>query len=142
MKLVFTALTLAASVALAPMASAQSASATLTRLFADERAEVYRADPLSATYAGVHDYDDRLASVTPQAQAAQAAADRGFIQRLHAIDRNALTAQEQISYDLFDFMVGERVRFAQYNEWRLPFNSDSGFYSDLVILNQSQPLRT
>src|SRR6185295_15542213 len=86
--------------------------------------------------------DDRLASVTPQAQAAQAAADRGFIRRLHAIDRNALAAQEQVSYDLFDFMVGERVRFAQYNEWRLPFNSDSGFYSELLLLHQTQSPRT
>lgn len=143
MKLVAITAALAASLMLGSAAAqTQSASQTLTGLFADERAAVYRADPMSATYAGVHDYDDRLASVTPQAQAAQAAADRGFVQRLHAIDRTALSAQEQVSYDLFDFMVGERVRFAQYNEWRLPFNSDSGFYSDLVILNQSQPLRT
>ncbi|MBS0386568.1 MAG: DUF885 family protein, partial [Proteobacteria bacterium] len=126
MKFITAALALTASMALAPMAHAQSASAALARLFADERAAVYRADPTSATYAGVHNYDDRLPSVTPQTQAAQLAADRGFVQRLYAIDRTALSAQEQVSYDLFDFMVGERVRFAPYNEWRMPFNSDSG----------------
>src|SRR4051794_15776407 len=126
MKLVAVAAALAVSLMLGSAgAQTQTAGQVLARLFAEERAEVYRADPMSATYAGVHDYDDRLGSVTPQAQAAQAAADRGFIQRLHTIDRNALTPQEQVSYDLFDFMVGQRVRFAQYNEWRLPFNSDS-----------------
>src|SRR5689334_5383848 len=112
MRWLIAALGLTGALALAPLAQAQSASETLARLFADERAEVYRADPMTATYAGVHDYDDRLASVTPQAQAEQLAADQGFIARLHAIDRGALTAQEQVSYDLFDFMVGQRVAFA------------------------------
>jgi uncharacterized protein (DUF885 family) len=144
MKSAFTAAALAASVMVAASASAQNPpqGAALNQLFADERAEIYRADPLSATYAGVHDYDNRLPSVTPAVQAAQLAADRGFIQRLHAIDRSALSAQEQVSYDLFDFMVGERITLARYNEWRLPFNSDSGFYSDLVLLQEAQPLRT
>jgi uncharacterized protein (DUF885 family) len=142
MKLVVAALGLVLSMMLAPAAHAQTASATLSRLFADERAAVYRNDPIAATYAGVHDYDDRLGSVTPQAQAAQLAADRGFIQRLHAIDRVALTAQEQVSYDLFDFMVGQRVAFAPYKEWRLPFNSDSGFYSDLLQLHETNAPRT
>ena len=142
MKLAFAA-ALAASLMLGSAAAqTQSASQALSRLFADERAEVYRADPLSATYEGVHTFDDHLASVTPAEYARQLEANRGFIARLHAVDRNALSAQEQVSYDLFDFMVGQRVTFARYNEWRLPFNSDSGFYSDLVILNQSQPLRT
>src|ERR1700753_1153135 len=106
MKFLLTAAALAASLMFAADVSAQSTSpsATLSQLFADERAEVYRADPLSATYAGIHDYDDRLPSVTPAAQAAQLAADRGFIQRLHAIDRSTLSAQEQVSYDLFEFM--------------------------------------
>jgi len=144
MKSFLTALALAASLMSVTTAAAQnpSASAALNQVFADERAETYRADPLSATYAGVHDYDDRLPSVTPAAQAAQLAADQSFIARLHVIDRNALSPSEQVSYDLFDFMVGERITLARYNEWRLPFNSDSGFYSDLVLLQDGQPLHT
>ena len=39
-------------------------------------------------------------------------------------------------------MVGQRVHLARYNDWRLPFNSDSGFYSDLVLLDDLQPPRT
>lgn len=142
MKLALFGAALAAGLMLAPTAYAQSASETLAQLFVDERAEVYRADPLAATYDGVHDYDNRLASVTPAEYARQAQANQSFVTRLHAIDRNALTAQEQVSYDLFDFMVGERVRFARYNEWRLPFNSDSGFYSELLLLHQTQSPRT
>jgi uncharacterized protein (DUF885 family) len=141
MKKIIAAVALAASL-LAPSAFAQTPSAELSRLFADERAYAYREEPLSATYDGVHDYDDRLASVTPEAQARRVASDQTFLRRLQAIDRAALSHQEQISYDLFAFMMGERVRFAPYNEWRLPLNSDSGFYSDILQLHDTMQPRT
>ncbi|MGD9980421.1 MAG: DUF885 family protein [Hyphomonadaceae bacterium] len=123
-------------------AAAQTASGDLARLFADERAFVYREDPLSATNAGIRDYDDRLPSVTPEAQARQARENQVFLTRLQAIDRARLTHQEQVSYDLFAFMVGERVRFARYNDWRLPLNSDSGFYSEILLLDNLHAPRT
>jgi len=122
--------------------AAQTASADLARLFSDERAFVYREDPLSATNAGVHDYDDRLPSVTPEANARQTRENQAFLTRLNAIDRAALSHQEQVSYDLFAFMVGQRVRLARYNDWRLPLNSDSGFYSDILLLDDLQAPRT
>lgn len=123
-------------------AVAQTASSDLARLFADERAFVYREDPLSATSAGIHDYDDRLPSVTPETNARQTRDNEAFLTRLHAIDRAQLSRQEQVSYDLFDFMVGQRVRLARYNDWRLPFNSDSGFYSEILLIDDLQSPRT
>jgi len=131
-----------AALAYAAPAAAQTASADLARLFADERAFVYREDPLSATSAGVHDYDDRLASVTPQTQARQARENETFLNRLRLIDRAQLSHQEQVSYDLFEFMIGQRVRFSRYDDWRLPFNSDSGFYSEILLINDAHTLRT
>lgn len=130
----------AALMSLATPAAAQNAD--LSRLFADERAFVYREDPLSATSAGIHDYDDRLPSVTPEANAGQLRENQTFLTRLHAIDRAQLSHQEQVSYDLFDFMVGQRVRLGRYNDWRLPLNSDSGFYSEIVLLDDLQAPRT
>lgn len=137
-------LVLAAAVAmsLATPALAQNSSQELSRLFADERAFVYRADPLSATNAGIRDYDDRLPSVTPETNARQARENEAFLTRLRAIDRAQLSHQEQVSYDLFAFMVSERVRFARYNDWRLPLNSDSGFYSEILLLDDLHAPRT
>lgn len=131
-----------AALAYAAPAAAQTASADLARLFADERAFVYREDPLSATSAGIHDYDDRLALVTPQTQARQARENETFLNRLRSIDRAQLSHQEQVSYDLFEFMIGQRVRFARYDDWRLPFTSDSGFYSEILLINDAHTLRT
>jgi uncharacterized protein (DUF885 family) len=123
-------------------ADSGNASEALARLFADERAEAYRSEPLLATYEGVHDYDDRLPSATPAEFARRLQVDQGFLTRLRAIDRKALTPQEQISYDLFDFMVDQRLKLARYREWRMPFNSDSGFYSELLLLHETQLPRT
>lgn len=131
------------AILLAGAALAQSTpSQQLARLFEDERAFVWREDPLSATNDGIHDYDDRLPAVTPADFARQTRQNQVFLDRLAAIDRAGLTHQDQVSYDLFQFMVSQRVRLARYNEWRQPLNSDSGFYSEILLLHQLQSLRT
>ncbi len=133
---------MAMGITLAPAAGAEDAGTALARLFADERAFTWREDPLAATYDGVHDYDDRLPSVTPADQARRLEADRGFITRLHGIDRTALADFDAVSYDLFDFMVSQRATLAKYREWRAPLNSDSGFYADILQLHDLQAPRT
>ncbi|MGH6950888.1 MAG: DUF885 domain-containing protein [Vitreimonas sp.] len=133
---------LAAALSLIAPAHAQAPGVELAQLFEDERAFLWREDPLSATGDGVHEYDDRLPSVTPQAYARRLTADRAFLARLRAIDRAALSAQEQVSYDLFDFMVDQRVTLARYDDWRLPLNSDSGFHSEILLLYGLQSPRT
>ena len=125
------------AMSLAAGSSFASPSSDLARLFADERASIWRDDPLSATSDGVHDYDDRLPHVTPADQARRLDEDRAFMGRLGAIDRSALTQEEQVSYDLFAFMVGERVTLARYREWRIPLNSDSGFHVDILLMHET-----
>ena len=142
MKPILFAGALAAALTFASAAFAQSASEALTHLFADERAFSFQENPVSATRQGVRDYDDRLGSVTPADQRRRTEANRAFLTRLEAIDRTALSTHEQISYDLFGTMVEERVRMARYNEWRLPINSDSGFYSGILQLHESHAPRT
>jgi uncharacterized protein (DUF885 family) len=129
-------------VAAGPAAGAADAAAELAALFADERAFTWREDPLAATNDGVHDYDNRLPSVTPADQARRLDADRNFLARLRAIDRAALSEFDAVSYELFDFMVSQRIVLAQYREWRVPLNSDSGFYADLLQLHDLQAPRT
>jgi uncharacterized protein (DUF885 family) len=127
---------------LAASAHATPASDTLNKLFADERASVWRDDPLQATGDGVHDYDDRLPDVTPAAQKRRVDEDKAFLDRLHGIDRNGLTVPQQVSYDLFAFMVGERVTLARYREWRMPMNSDSGFHDAVLLMHQTANPKT
>jgi len=125
-----------------PLALAESPDAALWRLFDDERAFVWRADPLLASYEGVHDYDDRLPSVTPAEQARRLSADEAFLQRLRAVPRAALNARDQVNYDLFEFMVGQRIALALHREWRAPLTSDSGFHADVLMMNDITRLQS
>lgn len=126
----------------AAAAFAQTPAAALQRLFDDERAFLWRADPLAADADGVHSYDDRLPSVTPAAQLQRLQADQAFLERLHAIDRSALSPQQQVSYQLFDFMVSQRATLAAHREWRAPLNSDSGFHADVLFMHELTTLRS
>lgn len=116
--------------------AAASPSKALAKLFAEERAFVWREDPLTATGDGIRAYDDRLPSVTPGTQQRLINADARFLRRLHAIKRAHLTPQEQVSYDLFEFMVSQRLTLSRHREWRAPLNSDSGFHADILLLDQ------
>jgi uncharacterized protein (DUF885 family) len=114
----------------------------LHELFADERAFSLREQPIMATSEGVREYDAHLPSVRPEDEARRLAANRVFLRRLEAIDRTSLSGQDQISYDLFSFILGQRVTLAAYRDWRVPFNSDSGFFSGLLFLGEIASPRT
>lgn len=125
-----------------PAVSAATPAADLRQLFADERAAYYRDEPLAATSEGLHDYDDRLPSVTPESQARRLNADRLLLKRLEAIDLAGLSAQERVSAGLFKFMVEQRVLLGQHRDWRMPMTTDSGFHADLLLLHEAMPFRT
>lgn len=136
MKLAFLAAVLGFAMTLASPSLAETPAKALAKLFDDERAFSWREEPLSASSDGIHAYDDRLAAVTPADQARRVKADEAFLRRLKSIKRAKLSAQQQVSYDLFEFMVGERVKLAKYREWRAPLNSDSGFHTEILFLHQ------
>jgi uncharacterized protein (DUF885 family) len=126
----------------AAAAAGADARTELLQLFADERSFTWREDPLAATEDGVHDYDDRLPRVTPADQARLVEADREFLARLHAIDRGGLPEFDATSYDLFEFMLAQRLALARYRAYRAPLVSDSGFYTAILLLHDLQAPRT
>src|SRR5262249_18297464 len=104
---------------------ADGTNKALHQLFTDEQAFTWKEDPLTASYDGNNAYDDRLESDLPADFERRAAANAKFLERLHAIDRAQLAGEDQISYDLFDFILTSRVKFTTFKEWRAPLNSDS-----------------
>ena len=80
--------------------------------------------------------------MAPADQARRLEADREFLRRLRQIDRGALPDFDAVSYDLFDFMVEQRLKLGKYRDWRTPLNSDSGFYADLLQLHDQQAPRS
>jgi len=126
----------------AALAETNSQAEKLHQLFDDEWAERLKDEPLSATYSGVHDYDDHLACVTEACYLEQKAEDQAFLARLVDIDRAALTEEDQLNYDLFRFELEARITQGDFTTWRIPFLADYGFYSSIMSLPDSMPLRT
>lgn len=114
----------------------------LKTLFADYWANEMAENPLNATSSGVHDYDDRLPDVSPEAQTRRDGKDAAFLARLDAIDAGAASESEKLSAELLRFILKHRVAQAPFRSWRMPFLSDSGFHTDMGYAVSATPFRT
>ena len=115
---------------------------SLHALFASEWRARMESNPLAATSAGVRGYDDRLPSVAPADIEDWDDQSRAFLAALGEIDREALSEQDQLNYDLFAYLLKDRLALAELREYRIPFVSDSGFFSNLPMTMRQAPLRS
>jgi uncharacterized protein (DUF885 family) len=130
------------SFGLAAADSASDASSRLHDLFEREWEWRLEENPLLATDVGRHEYDDRLPSVGAEDRARRLEATRGFLADLDGIDREALTAEDRVSYDMFRAQLDERVAESEFGDWQIPINADSGFHIGMARLPSEVPLRT
>jgi len=80
----------------------ENAAAALAALFDDHFERNLELNPLSATSIGDDRYDDRMAIFMSQEyRDADRQLDEQFLARLLEIDRDALSYQDQLSYDIF-----------------------------------------
>ena len=123
------------------------ASATLlANLFAnywDDRARLF---PLLATAQGDNRYNDRLPNDQTRAfRQQQARLYRRYLNDLLNIDRARLSADDKLSYDIFQYDMRIRLEGLRLNTWMIPF---AQIYSLPTTLGQlgtgtgAQPFRT
>jgi uncharacterized protein (DUF885 family) len=98
-------------------------------------------DPFFATGAGVHDENDRVPAVAPEDYARRAEASAAFLARLRAIDGDALGANDRLNAEVLDFILSHKVALAAFDEWRIPFVSDSGFHTEFNVIASTTPFR-
>jgi uncharacterized protein (DUF885 family) len=96
-----------------------------------------RQDPLFASYAGDHRYDDRLPSMTVDDQQHRADTLSMFLERLHAIDRAQLHDQDQISYTIFEKGIQDRLEEFHYNSYLMPVTAIYGFHAEFIDLHSN-----
>ncbi|MEM9383946.1 MAG: DUF885 domain-containing protein [Pseudomonadota bacterium] len=125
----------------APPTATDPATA-LHALFEDEWEFRLRENPLLATSVGDQRYDHLLPGAAPRDHLRRAAAASQFQARLGKIDRDALSEADKVNYDVFAFMLHHRVDRARFRAYRIPLNSDSGFYMTLNWAARSQSFRT
>jgi uncharacterized protein (DUF885 family) len=110
------------------------ASARLQEVFAEEWEFRLVENPLFATFAGDHRYDDRLPSMTHKDLDRRAAHDRATLQKLKAIEHADLSPAERVSADMLAREVSDRVADYDFGAFRIPLTSDSGFHTDFADL--------
>ena len=123
-------------------AATDTVAAELHALFEDEWRSRLARNPLFASYQGFTDYNGLLPDVSPAAQERYLEEDRRFLERLAGIDREALSAADGTNHELFEFIVGNRVKLAEYRPWRIPILSDDGFHMSVQRMYESAPFDT
>ena len=118
------------------------ASETLHALFEDEWQTRLARDPLFASDMGIADYNDRLPIHTTGDHARHLEEDRAFLERLAEIDKASLSEDDQLNYELFEFIVGSRATLAEHRPWLIPILSDGGFHMEVQRMYEAMPFHS
>lgn len=131
----------AAASAAALLLSQALASEELDRLFAEYWANELEENPLSATYVGVERYNDRLPSVAPADHARRQEEARAFLARLDAADLSTASDDDRLNASLLRFILKNAIDLGEFDGWRIPFLSDSGFQNEFSFVVDATPFR-
>ena len=126
----------------ASAASGENAAKKLHALLDEEWAWRLAEDPLFATSAGEHRYDDRLPSVSVQDEARRAAYRRKLLSRIRAIPVNGLSETDRVSYAMFAWELADAIEGFEQKRHLLPLTADSGFHTEFARLPEEVPLAT
>ncbi len=86
------------------------------------------ADPLRATAAGEHRYDDRLAYESVDSLRAATERRRVILDRLEAIPRDRLPRSDQVSRDMMAQELTAAIKEFEFGAWEMPILADAGFH--------------
>ena len=122
------------------------AGAELHALFDEHFERSLEMNPLRATFIGDNRFNDRLAnSFSPEYRAADEAMDREFLERLLGIDRDQLSYQDQLSYDIFRIGREESLEGSRFPGYLQPVNqfyNPMNFFVQLGSGSSAQPFNT
>ena len=126
-----------------PAATSAALLATLFNNYWDDQARLF---PVLATAQGDNRYNDRLPNDQTRAfRQQQARLYRRYLNDLLNIDRARLTADDKLSYDIFQYEMRTRLEGLRLPTWMMPF---AQIYSLPTTLGQlgtgtgAQPFRT
>ncbi|MBG8555296.1 DUF885 domain-containing protein [Hymenobacter guriensis] len=103
-------------------AAATPAVQDLNKLFDNYWEENAKLFPLDATSQGDNRYNDQLPNDGTRAfREKQRATYQSYLDQLHKFDRASLSANDQISYDIFEYEMQSRLEGLKLNTWMIPF---------------------
>lgn len=119
-----------------------AALSPLHQLFQDHWDAWMRFDPLNATYVGDPRFNDRLPTATDEAYQNWHEQLINFRLRLEGIPSQGLSAEDQLSYDLFSHLVVNEIAEIGFNAHRLPISRSGGFHLMFPDIFQVMPFES
>ena len=113
-----------------------SASVELQRLFAREWERTIREDPIAASLRGERVQNGRWPDRSLSALAASHRADLAALDELGRIERGALSPEERIDADLFQWIYRDRVQSFDFHEYLFPLNQLDGIQTSGDLTQQ------
>lgn len=111
----------------------------LHRMFDEYWAYEMEVNPFAATSSGINRYNDRVPDVSPAAQRRVREARLRFRTRLADFDLSSVDASDRLSAEILAFILKHDIALAEFEPWRIPFLSDSGFHSDFGYVVGATP---
>lgn len=113
------------------------------RQLIDEEWEVrMREDPLFATMAGDHRYDDRLPQATPADAERRYQHAHEFLARLQALDPFELSPTERLNYDVFHWDLERQAAAYEFRLHLMPLTKMDGIHTFFPDLTNYTPYDT
>ncbi len=121
-------------------------SAELAGLFEEYFEASLQMNPIQATFIGDKRYNDQLPNFfSAEYRQKTHDFDVKWLNRVQAIDRDSLSEQDKISYDLFVYQQQQTLEGEQYPDWMQPvsqFFSVHNFFAQLGSGVSAQPFQT
>lgn len=99
-------------------------------------------DPLLATWAGDHRWNDRLPALAYADLERRSEVHAELLAEIEAIDSELLSAADRINAQMLARELRHAVENFELGGYQLPLNADSGFHSAFARLAREVPLRT
>jgi len=136
-------LAILAATALAVASPAAAAPADdLHRLMDEHYRWLLRENPTAATALGVHDYDNALRDISPEARDRRAREAQAFLVRLRAIPPEPLAPADRVNRAILIRQLGEQVEENGFGQRDMLFTTYYGWHQGFTDLPRSLPFRT
>ncbi len=121
---------------------AQKFDAQFTALVDEIWDNSMREAPLLATSTGDHRFNDQLASVSVADSKRRHQQDRKFLERLSQLDRERLSTEQQMNFDILSRQLRDRVAEFEFDAYLIPITQREGFHITFPQLPRDVPLVT
>ncbi len=91
---------------------------------------------------GEDDNEELFPRILPEDEQRQADFWRDLLERSEAIDRAALTPADQVNYDLFRFILADKIAQVEFESYLMPLNAEGGFHTGFAFSMDRMPLNT